>query len=385
LVESNLINMFIWLGELIIASLALSYGAEHLSLRYGAKFVGRTVLSIATTLPEIAIVIYAAASGSYGVALGAGLGSNLLMMTLGLSIMLIIATTRLSKAPSKGIDVSIFKLDKIFLIITAVVSAVLFIDGYNYIDGLIFTVIFIAYLIMALYEMKAEKGKVNISNNKLVKKNIDNKTDMKNTSKRGAAATTITTNKSGYDFGEVKQDFQRMSRDFDRQMIKATLTFVAGTAGILIGAEPFIHSLEGFSVDIGISAVILAVIISPIAGEMPEKISLMLLARKGADGPSIAVANVLGSKILNNTLLLAVAIFGAMYHGGFFSVIGANSLLSYQLILVTFVTIIALIPMFKKEIGLKVGVMLAVMYITSLLIQFLIPHQSMSEWKASRK
>ena len=376
MVESNLINMFIWLGELIIASLALSYGAEHLSLRYGAKFVGRTVLSIATTLPEIAIVIYAAASGSYGVALGAGLGSNLLMMTLGLSIMLIIATTRLSKAPSKGIDVSIFKLDKIFLIITAVVSAVLFIDGYNYIDGFIFTVMFIAYLIMALYEMKAEKGKVNILNNKLVKKNIDNKTDMKNTSKRGAAAapTTISTNKSGYDFGEVKQDFQRMSRDFDRQMIKATLTFVAGTAGILIGAEPFIHSLEGFSVDIGISAVILAVIISPIAGEMPEKISLMLLARKGADGPSIAVANVLGSKILNNTLLLAVAIFGAMYHGGFFSVIGANSLLSYQLILVTSVTIIALIPMFKKEIGLKVGVMLAVMYITSLLIQFLMPH-----------
>jgi cation:H+ antiporter len=115
---------------------------------------------------------------------------------------------------------------------------------------------------------------------------------------------------------------------------------------------------------------------------MPEKISLMLLARKGADGSSIAIANVLGSKILNNTLLLAVAIFGAMYHGGFFSVIGANSLLSYQLVLVTSVTIIALIPMFKKEIGLKAGVMLAVMYITSLLIQFLMSHQSMSEWKA---
>src|ERR671935_849786 len=123
--------MLIWLGELIVASLALSYGAEHLSLRYGAKFVGRTVLSIATTLPEIAIVIYAAASGSYGVALGAGLGSNLLMMTLGLAVMLLIATTRLSKAPMKALDVAAFKLDKIFLVITAVVSVALFIDGYN--------------------------------------------------------------------------------------------------------------------------------------------------------------------------------------------------------------------------------------------------------------
>ena len=91
--------MLLWLGELTGASFLLSYGAEHLSMRYGAKFVGRTLLSVATTLPEIAIVIYASAGGFYGTAIGAGLGSNLLMMTLGLAIMLLIATTRLSKAP----------------------------------------------------------------------------------------------------------------------------------------------------------------------------------------------------------------------------------------------------------------------------------------------
>src|ERR687884_2204861 len=149
--------MFMWLSELIVASWALSYGAEHLSLRYGAKFIGRTVLSIATTLPEIAIVAYAAVAGDYGVAIGAGLGSNLLMMTLGLSIMLIIATTRLSKAPLRGVDVATFKLDKIFLLATAVISAVLFIDGYNFIDGFIFAALFGAYLVMALMEMRAEK------------------------------------------------------------------------------------------------------------------------------------------------------------------------------------------------------------------------------------
>lgn len=62
--SENLSSMIIWLAELIVASWALSYGAEHLSARYGAKFVGRTILSVATTLPEIAIVIYAAAAGS---------------------------------------------------------------------------------------------------------------------------------------------------------------------------------------------------------------------------------------------------------------------------------------------------------------------------------
>src|SRR4051812_29863320 len=151
--------MLLWLAELTFASFLLSYGAEHLSKKYGGKFVGRTLLSVATTLPEIAIVVYAAAGGFYGVAIGAGLGSNLLMMTLGLAIMLLIATTRLSKAPLRGIDVSPFKLDKIFLLITAVVSAVLFINGYNYIDGIVFAVMFVAYLAMALIEMKAEKAK----------------------------------------------------------------------------------------------------------------------------------------------------------------------------------------------------------------------------------
>ena len=347
--ENNLTTMLLWLGELTVASWILSYGAEHLSKKYGGKFVGRTLLSVATTLPEIAIVVYAAAGGFYGVAIGAGLGSNLLMMTLGLAIMLLIATTRLSKAPLRGIDVSPFKLDKIFLLITAVVSAVLFINGYNYIDGIVFAVMFVAYLAMALIEMKAEKAKQTKS-------------------------TDLLHNMGGQEIAEVKEEHNPNNR-LDKQMLKASLAFLAGTVGILLGAEPFIHSLQGFSTEVGISAVILAIIISPIAGEMPEKVSMMILARKGAIGATIAVANVLGSKILNNTLLLAVAVFGAMYHGGFYTSIGLNNLLAYQVMLVTSVTIIALIPMFKKEIGLKVGIMLAGMYIISLFLQFLLPHE----------
>jgi cation:H+ antiporter len=336
--------MLLWLAELTGASFLLSYGAEHLSKKYGAKFVGRTLLSVATTLPEIAIVIYAAADGLYGTAIGAGLGSNLLMMTLGLSIMLLIATTRLSKAPLKGVDVTTFKLDKIFLLATAVISAVLFIDGYNFIDGFIFVGLFGAYLVTALIEMKAES--------KAAKKKAEQEVG---------------------DHHKVVKINSVLEKGPSREMTKAMLAFAAGTAGIFFGASPFIESLEGFSFEVGVSVIILAVIISPIAGEMPEKISMMLLARKGAAGASIAVANVLGSKILNNTLLLAVAVFGAMYHGGFYASITLNPILEYQMILVTAVTIGALVMMFKKEIGLKVGIILAVLYIVSLYIQFLLP------------
>ena len=165
-------------------------------------------------------------------------------------------------------------------------------------------------------------------------------------------------------------------KTFDEGMLKSVLAFAAGTIGIVVGAGPFIHSMQGFSLEVGISAIILAVMISPIAGEMPEKISMMILARKGTAGASIAYLQTsLGSKILNNTLLLAVAVFGAIYHGGFYTNIELTTVLAYQLILVTTVTIIALVPLFKKEIGLKVGILLAGLYAISLFVQFLLPQE----------
>lgn len=349
--ENNLFSMLIWLGELTIASWILSYGAEHLSEKYGAKFVGRVLLSIATTLPEIAIVMYAAAKGSYGVAIGSGLGSNLLMMTLGLAIMLIIATTRLSKAPLKYIDVSTFKNDMLFLIFAAVISFVLFLDGYNYIDGFIFLGLFAGYIVLSLYEMR-----------------IENKEKVANTMNNNFNSADNANNNNNKKL-IIEKDIPYNNKKF----LKAIGAFLIGAFGIVMGAEPFIHSLEGFSTDVGISAVILAVIISPIAGEMPEKISMMLLARKGAAGAAIAIANVLGSKILNNTLLLAVAVFAAMYSFGFYETIEITEILYYQIILVTIITIIAVLPMFRKKIGLRFGLILLFMYIASIFIQFLFP------------
>ena len=122
-----------------VASFLLAYGAEHLSKKYGAKFVGRTLLSVATTLPEIAIVIYAALRRKPRHGNRAGLGSNLLMMTLGLSILLLIATARLSKAPSKvwmlphSSSTTRYSCSQLRSSVQA-----LFIDGYNFIDGFIF-------------------------------------------------------------------------------------------------------------------------------------------------------------------------------------------------------------------------------------------------------
>jgi cation:H+ antiporter len=254
-------------------------------------------------------------------------------------------------APLKQIDVSTFKNDMIFLILAAIISFVLFLDGFNYFDAFIFMGLFAGYIILSLYEMRVE------NKDKISKENISKNSNNNNNNKELI----------------VEQNISKDTNDDKKKFIKAIGTFFLGAIGILFGAEPFIHSLEGFSVEIGISAVVLAVIISPIAGEMPEKISMMILARKGAAGASIAIANVLGSKILNNTLLLAVAVFAAMYSFGFDIVIEMTEILYYQIILVTIVTIVAVLPMFRKKIGLRFGFVLLFMYIISILIQFLFP------------
>ena len=100
---------------------------------------------------------------------------------------------------------------------------------------------------------------------------------------------------------------------------------------------------------------------------------MMILARKGAAGTSIAVANVLGSKILNNSLLLAVAIFGAMMYHGFTTEIPVTNILWYQMIIVTVITIVALIPLLRNKLDMRSGILLLSLYIIGITIQFFLP------------
>jgi cation:H+ antiporter len=317
--------MIFWLGGLVVASFFLSSGAEALSHFLGGKFVGRTLLSIATTLPEIIIVFYAARMALYEVSLGSALGSNILMMSLGLSVMILIATTRLSKKAVKEINIESFKLDLVFLILTAILGVVMFIDGYDIIDGFIFLTVFIIYLIFAFQETRCIRPMTTIE-------------------KKGTFSLAI----------------------------KAILLFLVGTVGTFLCAEPFIHSLELFAGSIGVSAAIIAVILSPLAGEMPEKISVMLLASKGERGVSISVANVLGSKILNNTLLISVMIFGATLFNGVGTIINPNGLLRFQVYWTGVLTILAVSLMFDRKLTLSDGITLSILYIASIGLQFVI-------------
>lgn len=233
--------------------------------------------------------------------------------------MVIIATTRLAHTPIKEIKVEGFKLDMIFLIASVVIGAILFFDGYDILDGFIFFGLFILYLVLAFYESRGEK-----------------KTPPK---LRHASPW------------------------------KGAVLFAAGGLGIFLAAEPFVLSLEELAVETGISAAVMAVILSPIAGEMPEKLSMMMLARKGEHGVSISVANVLGSKVLNNTLLLAVMVFAASFTS---PVINPSGLLTFEVYWATVITMLALFLMYDRRLNRRDGLILMGLYATTIILQFIV-------------
>jgi cation:H+ antiporter len=328
------------LAVIIVASLVLSWGAEGLAHRFGARFVGRTVLSVTTTLPEIVLVASAATLGFYGTALGSALGSNVLMMSLGLALMVLIATTRLSKQPARWVGVQGFRLDAIFLAATAVASAALFWDGYGLLDGIIFLAFFALYTVFAAYETRKPEHRVELHGN----------------SAPATAAPSPTP-----------------STWSPRRAARYIAFFVVGAAGVFWAAGPFVHALEDLALALALPSMVVAVILSPVAGEMPEKLSVMLLARQGTMGVDIAIANVLGSKILNNSLLLGIMMLSVVAARGWDAIVPAEALFTLQVYWTAVITFLALFLLVDKRLTRREGGFLLAIYGVSMVFQFLLP------------
>jgi cation:H+ antiporter len=84
------------------------------------------------------------------------------------------------------------------------------------------------------------------------------------------------------------------------------LQMVMGTALLVGGAKGFIAGVEGVSKVLGISALLLSLIIIPIATELPEKVNSIIWARRGKD--TLAFGNITGAMVFQGTLLPGIGI-----------------------------------------------------------------------------
>jgi cation:H+ antiporter len=81
----------------------------------------------------------------------------------------------------------------------------------------------------------------------------------------------------------------------------------AGLALIVFGARMFVDSVTSVSAAVGISTLVLSVIITPIATELPEKFNSITWMRHKKD--TLALGNITGAMVFQSSVLPAIGIF----------------------------------------------------------------------------
>ena len=133
--------------------------------------------------------------------------------------------------------------------------------------------------------------------------------------------------------------------------------FVAGAAGIILGADLLVSNASFVASEIGVSDGIIAITIVAIGTSLPELITTITsIVKKQGD---LGVGNIVGANIIDLTLILPVC---SLISGGNLVVEPQNLLLDIPACLI--ISAVAVIPalIFKKFTKIQ-GVILLVLYI----------------------
>ncbi|MDD6275629.1 MAG: calcium/sodium antiporter [Clostridia bacterium] len=212
------------------------------------KFVvGATVVSFATTLPELLVSVRAALNGSAQMAIGNAVGSVTANTTLILGVSLV--------AMAGAVERKSFNLKGMLFLAASIGLTVLSVKGYLPTwSAFILWAIFIAFMVINLVE-----------------------------GKKGAANDEIDT----YERKEVP---------------KKLIFFILGTAGIVFGAEFLVGSGKTIAKSMGISEAIIGFTIIALGTSLPELVTTLTAIRKKE--ASLSVGNIIGANIIDLTLIL---------------------------------------------------------------------------------
>jgi cation:H+ antiporter len=87
------------------------------------------------------------------------------------------------------------------------------------------------------------------------------------------------------------------------------LQVIAALAFIVIGAYFFVGAVEHLSHALGVDEALLALVIAPIATELPEKFNSIIWVRQGKD--TLAMGNITGAMVFQSTIPTVVALLFA--------------------------------------------------------------------------
>ncbi len=87
---------------------------------------------------------------------------------------------------------------------------------------------------------------------------------------------------------------------------------VVGLLGIIFLAEIFVHELEAAAAHWAISPLILSLIITPVATELPEKVNSVIWSSQGKD--TLAMGNITGAMVFQSSIPCTIGILFTPWH-----------------------------------------------------------------------
>ncbi|MFH0959112.1 MAG: sodium:calcium antiporter, partial [Pseudomonadota bacterium] len=266
--------LLVSLGVILIGAEAFTNGIEWLGqrLKLGAGAVGSILAAVGTALPETMvpiIAIFGLGKGTEGADIGIGaiLGAPFMLATLaffitGLAALLFRRTNR----PLR-LDAKVVRRDlRFFLIVYTMAIFASFLSDKDVKNGVAVALV-LAY---GFYVIQ-----------------------------------TLRDCKDGCEYEKLAPLYiARQSQNPSLGKILAQIGIAL--SAIVVGAHGFVNAVEPIAVAIGIPVFVLALIITPIATELPEKFNSVLWIRRGKD--TLAMGNLSGAMVFQSSVIPAIGI-----------------------------------------------------------------------------
>ncbi len=250
--------------------------------------IGATIVSVATTLPELIVSVLAASQGSYSLAVGNSAGSVICNTALicGLSI-----TIRPSALKTRTSTL------KYLLLIFA--SLLLLFFGFSsnqnfkitLWESLILLTLFVIFMSINVYDSLKEVRH---------EKNISSTSHLKSYARKINQFTII------QDFNLSEPVSKKTSTSEKKHsMTILIILFILGAAMIAVGASALVKSAKFIATSIGISETLVGLTIVSIGTSLPELITTITSLKKKSS--ELGYGNIIGANIINLTLILGLS------------------------------------------------------------------------------
>ncbi|WP_047540886.1 sodium:calcium antiporter [Methylotenera versatilis] len=275
------LQLFVMLIVILIAAEVFTNALEHLGEKLGISegVTGSLFAAVGTALPETMVPLLAIFAGTTSMAtnheigVGAILGAPLMLATLSLSLMALSVYKRRGANGHLRPERTGLTRDINYFIAAFILAAVaLYVPHHEmwirYVIGFAMVMIYVVYVWQTLRASKSlvAEGHATEAHNPMF------------LSRLGLPTNTLT----------------------------ITVQIILGLLLLIAGAKGFINGVDEASHILGISALMLSLLIIPIATELPEKVNSILWIRKGKD--TLAFGNITGAMVFQGTLLPAIGI-----------------------------------------------------------------------------